>query len=343
MSRRGANFTSDELALVLSHYDLGTIYSAKALQAGNLRAPKRIIVSEKGKFLLKRRPHGKDDLYRVAFAHTLQKHLREHGFPVAKLIPTKNKKNSALNLNKHIYELFEFIPGKRYDQSQEATESAGRQLANFHLAVADFPTQFDPLKNTYHDSSTVRGNLKTILKAKNGTEKPALLAQLGETLTTLYNHASTNVNQFGFEGWATQIIHGDWHPGNMLFQEHKIVAVLDLDSVKISPKICDLANGMLHFSIVGGRPNPAEWPDYLDMDKLTSFFNGHERVSPTDKNMIMALPELMIETMIAEAVLPVAATGFFGHLSGEEFLKMILRKCKWINEHKAKILEQLSV
>jgi len=50
---------------------------------------------------------------------------------------------------------------------------------------------------------------------------------------------------------------------------------------------------------------------------------------------------LMIETMIAEAVLPVAATGFFGHLSGIDFLRMILRKTKWLRHHRAELTEAM--
>lgn len=341
MSKGGANFTSDELALVLSHYDLGTIYSAKPLHAGNRRAPKRIIISERGKFILKRRSHGKDDLYRVAFAHSLQLHLNEHNFPVAKIIKTKKHKNTALKLNSHIYELFQFIPGTRYNQSSTATFNSGKQLANFHMAVADFPTQFEPLKGSYHDSSTVRGHLKTILKIKHDSQKTDQLIKIGESLSTLYNYSSTNINQLGFENWTQQIIHGDWHPGNMLFHEDAVVAVLDLDSVKIAQPICDLANGMLHFSIVGGRPNPIDWPDYLDIEKLIQFYKGFSSIEKLADNMILALPELMIETMIAEAVLPIAATGFFGSLSGDDFLKMIYRKCNWIKINRQDIIDQI--
>jgi len=42
----------------------------------------------------------------------------------------------------------------------------------------------------------------------------------------------------------------------------------------------------------------------------------------------------MTETLIAEAVLPIAATGYFGNLAGADFLKMILRKCLWIKKHR---------
>jgi hypothetical protein len=41
----------------------------------------------------------------------------------------------------------------------------------------------------------------------------------------------------------------------------------------------------------------------------------------------------MCEAMIAEAVLPIAATGSFGRIEGFPFLQMIDRKVKWILGH----------
>jgi aminoglycoside phosphotransferase (APT) family kinase protein len=132
-------------------------------------------------------------------------------------------------------------------------------------------------------------------------------------------------------------VHGDWHPGNMLFARRKVAAVLDFDSVRIAPPVTDLANGMLQFSIVGGRPNPADWPDYFDEAKLFQFLNGYREAAKLDKDKLHSLIDLMVETMIAEAALPVAATGFFGNLSGLDFLQMILRKANWLDSHRKKL------
>ncbi len=127
----------------------------------------------------------------------------------------------------------------------------------------------------------------------------------------------------------------------MLFSKDKLAAVLDFDSVRIAPLLTDLANGMLQFSIIGGKPNPADWPDYFDQDKLVQFLKGYRKVIKLDKNKLESLIDLMIETMIAEAVLPIVATGFFGHLSGEGFLKMILRKSNWLNKNHNKLSEAI--
>jgi Ser/Thr protein kinase RdoA (MazF antagonist) len=341
MPRGGAHFSSEELAQVLSHYDIGVIHQAKPLSVGSKRAPKVVITSERGKFLLKRRHKGKDDLYHVTFAHAIHARLSEMEFPLAPLVVTCDEKNTILHLNNRIYELFEFVTGSRYDGSAEATADTGRQLANFHRYLTDFAEKWKPPGGSFHDSSIVRTHLKT-----TGTEKAAgrdkKLNRIAETLMALYNSSSIRVSELGFDSWPQQIVHGDWHPGNMLFSNHRLIAVLDFDSVKIASAVTDLANGMLQFSIVGNRPNPADWPDYLDQAKLVQFLNGYREVIELDENKLNSLLDLMIETMIAEAILPVAATGFFGNLSGLDFLKMIQRKAEWLDENRDKLTQAIT-
>ena len=48
-------FSSNEAAEILSRYDIGTISSVRAYQRGSSRAPKALVESERGEFLLKRR------------------------------------------------------------------------------------------------------------------------------------------------------------------------------------------------------------------------------------------------------------------------------------------------
>lgn len=340
MPRGGAHFYTEELVRVLSHYDIGIIHQVKTLTKGSRRAPKVVLISEQGKFLLKRRSKGKDDLYRVAFAHAIQNRLAEKGFPVITLVNTHDENNTILQLDNHIYELFKFVSGSRYDGSAEATVDVGRQLAIFHNNLADFAHDFKPLRTCFHDASTVRRYLKSLGSDKqNGPEKE--MHDIAEKLMVLYNESSTRVNRLDFDSWAQQVVHGDWHPGNMLFKDKRVVAVLDFDSVRVAPPLTDLANAMLQFSIVGGRPNPAEWPDYFDEGKLLEVLQGYREIIELDSNKLDSLLDLMIETMIAEAVLPVVATGFFGNLSGLDFLKTIFRKAKWLEKKRQKLTQQV--
>jgi len=49
-----------------------------------------------------------------------------------------------------------------------------------------------------------------------------------------------------------------------------------------------------------------------------------------DLNQRQAIPHLMIESLIAECVVPVAATGSLGQIPGFGVLRMVRRKVHWL-------------
>jgi Ser/Thr protein kinase RdoA (MazF antagonist) len=340
MVKGGAQFSSEELVRVLSHYEVGIVHRVKSLFGGNRRAPKVIVRADKGTFLLKRRPKGRDDLNTVMFAHAVQKHLAGRAFPVTSLLATSDENKTILTIDNHIYELFRFVSGTRYDGSPEATAEAGRQLATLHGCLSDLALEYQPFVGSFHDSSAVRQYLKMVRAGRRSANAQTMQA-ISDSLIIRYDRSSERVNKLGFESWRHQVVHGDWHPGNLLFCDRKIVGVVDFDSIRIAPPITDLANGMLQFSIIGDHPDPNNWPDHFDEVRLMEFLNAYRELIPVTKHQINGLVDLMIETMIAEAVLPVAATGFFGHLCGLDFLKMILRKTKWLRTRRADLTQAM--
>src|SRR5918992_1253140 len=252
------SFSAEELAIVMSHFDIGVIDSVIDYPKGSRKAPKLLIVSEQGKFLLKRRARGKDDPYKVAFSHALQLYLASKQFPLPHLVGTKKDNNSMLQWRNGIYELFEYIPGQNYPQTLEATFEAGRVLSLYHKLLHEFKSE--------------------------------------------------------------------WQPGNMLFRDNHVVAVIDYDSARNLPRIIDVANGALQFSIIGGDEDVTRWPEYLDESRFKRFLRGYDEVNLLSEAEIKVIPWLMVEALIAEAVFPIAATGSFGKLEGLAFLHMVQRK-----------------
>ncbi len=340
MVKGGAQFSTEELVRVLSHYDVGIVHRVKPLFGGNRRAPKVVVRADKGTFLLKRRPKGRDDLKVVMFAHAVQKHLAVHNFPVTDLLATGDENKTILTMDNHIYELFKFVSGTRYDASPEATAEAGRQLASLHGCLSDLALDYEPFVGSFHDSPAVRQYLSMVRAGRRSTNLHAMQA-ISDSLLLRYDRSSQRVNKLGFGSWKRQVVHGDWHPGNLLFCDRKIVGVVDFDSIRIAPPVTDLANGMLQFSIIGDDPDPNNWPGHFDQVRLMEFFLAYRELAQVNKHQVNGLVDLMIETMIAEAVLPVAATGFFGHLCGLDFLKMILRKTKWLRTHRTELVEAM--
>ncbi len=327
-------FTPSELAVVLSHYDVGVIESAKEFPRGSRRAPKLLLQSPRGRYLLKRRATGRDDPLKVAFSHALVSHLRKRSFPVPALIGTRNEQDSLLQLGGHVYELFEYVQGERYDNSLEQTTDAGRTLARYHAAVADFRTEWTPPAGSYHDADAVRSGLNAIPTTTASHDSvvghEAELLQITQVLHEQYDEASQRVNQGGFGDWPVTNIHGDWHPGNMLFHGGKVCAVLDFDASRHQPAVIDLAYGMLQFSILRGTSFPDDWPDFGDETRTRRFLAGYLSLGSASNEERRVIPDLMIEALIGETVLPIAVTGSFGRLPGFGVLQMVNRKIHWL-------------
>lgn len=321
-------FSAEELAIVLSHFDIGVIDSIIDYPKGSRKAPKLLIVSEQGKFLLKRRARGKDDPFKVAFCHSLQLYLAAKQFPLPHLIGTKKDNNSMLQWRNSIYELFEYIPGQAYPQTLESTFESGRVLSLYHKLLQDFKSEWQPGGGSYHQAPAVEQGLKMIPQAVR--EGEAGVMPLLNFLLDSYRHAAYMVQEQGIDEWPKQIVHADWHPGNMLFRDNHVVAVIDYDSARLLPRIIDAANGSLQFSIIGGDEDVAKWPEYLDESRYKRFFRGYDGVLLLSEAELRTVPWLMIEALIAEAVFPIAATGTFGRMEGLAFLQMVQRKVHWM-------------
>lgn len=328
---RRERFEAGELAIVCSHYDLGVIETVKEFRRGSSRSPKVLLVSSKGRYLLKRRaPSSREGPARVGYCHALQAHLAQRKFPLPPPLGTRSDGATMLQLGERIYELFEYIPGNSYDGSLDATGDAGRLLAFFHRLVVSFKSDHRPPTSSYHNSPAVAERLGVVAE-RLGPEAGPMVARLREA----YAEAAAAVQRLGLSGWPVQIIHADWHPGNMLFRGSRVVAVIDYDTARICPRIIDVANGALQFSITMQGQNPDTWPPGLDEGRLKRFCRGYEMVKGCILSTaeIQALPSLMIEALVVEAALPIAATGHFAGIDGGTFLRMVDRKVAWIREH----------
>ncbi len=335
MQKVREKFGTEELAICLSHYDLGVINKIEEFPRGSSRSPKVVLDSQKGKFLFKRRARGKNNLDKVAFTHRIQLWLAAQNFPLPHLLGTREKNNSMLVLNSDIYEMFEYIPGTGYDGSLQATYHSGHVLGLYHKLLRNFQSEYIPPGGSYHSASAILRAVSEVPSSLKTGERPST-KQVRETVEEIQDAYRTCVeksNQTGLADWNRQIVHGDWHPGNMLFRKGHVVAVIDYDSARLYQRVIDLANGALQFSIVGGSRDPSKWPDYIDESRFRRFIAGYDSVEVISTAELEAIPYLMCEAMIAEAVLPIAATGSFGRLEGFPFLEMIRRKVRWILEH----------
>ena len=388
-------FAAEELAVVLSRYDLGWLDAVQTYPHGSRKAPKLLLrrwvdsanrdpepgadltddalqveatgpdnalnvppdpsagpagesaagsaagsstPSEREQiWLLKRRARGRGGDARIAFCHAVQRHLSAHRFPLAPLVPNRDDRTITA-VEPHRYELFEFVNGKTYDQSLEATWHAGRMLAVFHQLMRHYDyaaASFTPPTTGYHRAQAV-GRAFKALPSSLFTLYPDLDRIAVNTRSQFLQSASTRAadqaDAVGLNDWPTQVVHADWHPGNLIFMGQQVAAVIDFDAARVQPRIMDVANGALQFSIVGGGEDLSVWPDALDEGRFKRFIRGYDAVpgAVLSRAELKILPHLMIEALIAECVIPIAATGRFARTPGATFLEMVERKVRWL-------------
>lgn len=324
--------SQDDLAIVLSHYDLGVINKMQALRRGTAESTKYVIRAERGDFLLKRRREGRDDLARIAYSHAVHVALLKQSFPTPVIVGTRRSNNSAVVHAGLVYELLRWIPGHRYTGGVGETQDAGRMLARFHDALVSFRGMEAPasIGGSYHAVARVETELSAMRAGRNRE-----IAEAASALRDLYSESAERAEATGIGSWPVQVLHGDWHPGNLLFRDERVVGVLDLDTVRPGTRALDLATGALQFSITRNEGNPLTWPDHIDEVRYRAFLDGYDQTSERriSRAELGVLSWLMIEAMIAESVVPVATTGRFAAVEGGEFLGMVRRKAEWIRDH----------
>lgn len=338
-------FAATEIAVVLSHYDVGVIELAREFPRGSRSSPKLLIQSRSGTYLLKRRAPGRDDPRRVSFSHALMDHLRARHFPAAQVVPRRDGAGEFVEHNDRVYELYEFVRGERYDESLESTMRAGKALARFHTITADFHSDWWPAAITYHDAAAVRTGLQNVPSAASSHDSVAgresELLSIVQELLERYDDAGAQADALGVADMPRGVIHGDWHPGNLLFGRQRVTAVLDLDAARRAPRIIDVANGVLQFSVLRGPGDPERWPAFFDETRMRRFLIGYRAARDLTDDEIRATPWLMLESLIAESVVPIALTGSFGPLPGFGVLQMVRRKARWLSPSTLQAIQQL--
>lgn len=341
-SEQRSRFRAKELAIVMSHYDVGAIREIHSFRRGNVHSPKSVIHTDTGKYILKRRGPGQDDPRRVALSHDIQQYLSQENYPLPKLIGLREANRFVLKTHGSLYELYEFVEGEEYQGSRGETESAAQSLAQLQKLLVDFSLDSDVPGRSYHNEDRVRQSIANVLpgisKHDSVSGQEGQLQAICANLLVSYDDAAQLAEQAMYSGTERIVCHGDWHPGNMLFRDEKVCATFDFDSVRRMSPWEDVANGCLQFSLIVKGHEPEVWPAEMAVDRAGWFLMSYRNGQVWNEETLTMLVGLMIEALIAEAVTPIAATGRFANIQGFRFLKMVLRKVHWLENYAVEML-----
>ena len=329
-------FQAREIAQVLSHYDVGVISQIREYRRGSRRAPKLKLETEHGEFLLKRKNAGHSHA-RAEAGHALQACAADGGVPVAALVAMRHG-GTLLALGEQLYELYQWVPGKRFERDPAQAHEAGVALARLHRALAARATAYELPTGGFSDTDAVRRSLYLADAEARLRADTQARAKIGELVAGFDEHLSRiekKLVEKGLPLHPTVVCHGDFHPGNTLWFGVTLGAVIDFDSARHEVVAAEIANAMLQFSLkhrVG--ENPDAWQIGLDTDRLRAFCAGYCSQPATMAHAELAplLPWLMMSAVIAEAAAPIARDGDFAGIPAIPFLRATSGLVDWISE-----------
>ena len=348
-SRPRERFAPDEAREVIRRIGsdrLGRVEKVVEFDRGSSRSPKLLISRETSRWLLKRRAPINAAPERVRFCQDFQRRLELALVPVAAPQPFKSGETS-LRMGDHVYEYFRFVDGARYQRSVDHAQAAGEALGQLLLAAMTMRLDGDPVHGSFHASGIILGAAKLAEESVPAVEPEVDRAELlGHTkaLRQMYRVAAQRGIESGFAATGVQPIHGDYHPGNLIFSGGEVAAIVDFDAARVEPRAVEVANALLH---LGSLRLPSheidEWPAGLDPLLVRAAMGGVKRAGVTlELPERRAIPWLMIEACIAEGIVPIARTGSLANLQGSAMVRFLRRRAEWIREEEPLILEALS-
>ena len=332
-------FSLDQVNEILRHWDVGLVKEFAPMSGGSRTSSKLRVECERGTFVLKRRHARTADIERVRFAHHVMMSAGNAGLPIALVQVARDQSTFQVRAG-GIYELFLFLPGERWQRLPSQAHEAGRALATLHHAALRMQWHGNVKASCFHGNLIVVEALRRVPAAILAHQPYAAqlpLIDLCQQLSNLYQHASEQVDDLGYDQLDSQVVHGDWHPGNILFQGERVSGVLDFDSARLEPAIADVANGLLQYSVRAGPSRAIDnWPHEIDEALFMAFAGGFSSVEPvTLLKFVHMVPWLMIEACVAEASIPIAKSGMFATIAGDKMLALILRRALWIQSNAA--------
>jgi Ser/Thr protein kinase RdoA (MazF antagonist) len=187
------------------------------------------------------------------------------------------------------------VEGDSHDRHSLAQiESAARELALFHLAVLDFETRASKAWPRYDSPILIRGGVADVEKRLSPEHRDDL-AYVRSQVVLLEERLSDGQ----YNALPKYVVHGDYHPANMLFRGDAVAGIFDLDWASRQPRVRDLADGVLFYAA-----DRAEDIDGADIASLTRaatyneervqlFLSTYHQTLPIKEDEMAALPQFL--------------------------------------------------
>lgn len=230
---------------------------------------------------------------RIDFEHALLFALRGRGYPAAPAPLADAAGESlieapdALNLGfpSPFFAVFSFIDGESpYDWnspdcSHARALNAGAAFATYHRAIFGWKFQGpwrEPDMVAMTPSLLKRGGHNDA--APSAPELDRLLKRHQKRLRHRLDKLRHFFDKADLSPMPRLAIHGDYHPGNVIFTGERVAGIIDFDWARMDLRLTDVALALLYFCGVWNEEVPAPF----DRRKCSTFMTGYGSDWPVD-------------------------------------------------------------
>ena len=297
--------SEDLRAIVEIRYRIGKINEAERLTGGYWNDVFRI-ETDAGFFVL-RVCHHRTKSQNVEYQHALTKFL-SHSLPeIAAPIATTNGATFFFHGNRIIY-LLPFFAGERTSRKSDAHRAGSAKiLARLHRAalafraeinaptfesIADFDWQNNSRWNWAQGNQLLEKGASALIKLSHQKTEEMISAcrEIIARKTQIAEERQIFQNWFaGLKSSKRQFItaptHGDFYPGNVLFEGNRLTAVIDWDEAHADWLIYELSRAIWEFcraSELHATLNKTAAQDFLQ-----NYLQAEGVVSPTDFDLVI--------------------------------------------------------
>jgi len=327
------------LGRVLGRYDLGGLYHVKGSGGGTANV-NLVVVSPRGTFFLRRRHPRYSSPDQVIYEHALMRHLADKGVGGPLPVETRDGQTAVCD-GPDVYELQHFVEGAAFDpESAEQLRAAARALAAFHAALDDFAPPVPKALPRYDDPASILAGFTSLLPHATPDEADGIrrVLDVAERLAADFPNAAYDALPHG-------IIHGDYHPANVLYRGDEVAGIFDLDWVSRQPRVRDLGDGITYFG--GRRAASLDGADIYsltqgieyDIGRAGAFLDAYRESRQVAEAEVRAMPLVALARWLFAKVagmrkVPEAERAAFA-------LRDALTPVAWLEEHGDELVDAL--
>jgi homoserine kinase type II len=216
----------------------------------------------------------------ILFEHALLNHLRSNGFTVAAAIvecrngetivrtpPGENQKGTGA-----FWALFEFLKGEdlyswmQTDLTDKEFISAAEIMARLHHCGHGFknpPGVYRVQPRIMELMATFKNTFVGFREQGNVRRCDRLVHNHFGMIREALDHAVSFEDKF--QGMPQLPIHCDYHPGNLKFEDEKVIGIFDFDWSKIDFRVFDVALALVYFTSLWNDRTPGLRPDKFSL------------------------------------------------------------------------------